>query len=51
MIASAIGGHVPNSYAVVTLFGIDGLPLIMKHYETETYLIGPKSEARTRGSP
>ena len=29
MIASAIGGHVPNSYAVVTLFGVDGLPLII----------------------
>ena len=29
MIASAIGDHVPNSYAVVTLFGIDGLPLII----------------------
>ena len=29
MIASAIGGHVPNSYAVVTLFGVDGLLLII----------------------
>ena len=29
MIASAIGGHVPNSYTVVTLFGVDGLPLII----------------------
>ena len=29
MIASAIGGHVPNSYAVVTLFGVDGLSLII----------------------
>ena len=29
MIVSAIGGHVPNSYAVVTLFGVDGLPLII----------------------
>ena len=29
MIASAIGGHVPNSYAVVTPFGVDGLPLII----------------------
>ena len=29
MIVSAIGGHVPNSYAVVTLFGVDGLLLII----------------------
>ena len=29
MIASAIGGHVPNSYPVVTLFGVDGLSLII----------------------
>ena len=29
MIASAIGGHVPNSYTVVTLFGVDGLLLII----------------------
>ena len=29
MIASAIGGHVPNSYAEVTLFGVDGLLLII----------------------
>ena len=28
MIASAIGGHVPNSYAVVTIFSVDGLLLI-----------------------
>ena len=27
MISSAIGGHVPNSYTVVTLFGVDGLSL------------------------
>ena len=27
MIASAIGPHVPNSYAVVTLFDSDGLLL------------------------
>ena len=29
MIASAIGGHVPNSYGLVTLFGVDGLLLII----------------------
>ena len=33
MIASAIGGHVPNSYAVVTLFGVDGLLLIMTMFQ------------------
>ena len=25
----SLGGHVPNSYAVVTLFGVDGLLLII----------------------
>ena len=54
MIASAIGGHVPNSYAVVTLFGVDGLPLIivdrswssryLNHYHVHHWYRGSMSQ-------